>query len=161
MTRLIIQFLMIILFAVSLYFILHTAQKSTLPLSMSDLGKGNDLTGKSIANQAILPFQPVPFEKLTNSVKSPIFFSSRKFGSAVTALPPVQNSGIAVSTISLHGIVIQEEARKALLQQPGQAKKWYIQGQTIGGWNITNISKNVVRLERRNEKAQISLYRKN
>lgn len=161
MIRLSIQFLLTLLFAISLYFILQIAQKSILPLSMPDLGKKYGQTGQPVANQIISPFQPVPFANLTKSIESPIFFSSRKFGSAVSVLPPVQNTGVPVSNLSLHGIVIEEETPRAMLKQQGQTTQWYVQGQTIGGWKIVKIGENVIDLERGNEKAQISLYREN
>lgn len=107
-------------------------------------------------------FVTVPFPQFVHAVEKPIFLSSRKF---VTSSKPVEipkpvakPNGLDPKNISIHGIVMFGDQRKALLKIENNKQKWFRSGQLVGDWQITAIGENILSLKRHDEQIQIRLY---
>jgi hypothetical protein len=74
--------------------------------------------------------------------------------------PPPEPQPIAAELqITLQGIMINSEMRHALILAGGEsAPRWFRQGDSIGGWEITGIDSNSIRLAAEGQRRSVNLY---
>lgn len=161
MIRVVVQLLVMGGLAFFLFKAVKVADQSSFPLTMPDLRAAGSDTANTNDVAGLTQFQPVGAETLTHSLSAPIFFTSRKFGDETAKEVVPTKTGISADSLSLHGIVLQDDSRKAMVSAEGLPSAWYSAGELVGDWKILEIFENKLTLKRGAEKVTLLLYQEN
>ena len=117
-----------------------------------------------------LIFKKTTFNSNSEINTRPIFNKNRRpyikkiIKPIVKPVPQIKQepSIISHTQLKLLGILINVEARKALISSPQKPKGvWYTNKMTIEGWRITSIQNNKVTIEGNGKKNELVLYKTN
>lgn len=98
-----------------------------------------------------------PIERFAALVERPIFTATRRSAPRRPGAAPISGAGtnLVLGRYRLAGIVVAPTRRLVLLRRPGDSKTIRVlEGETIDGWTLTQVSKTALILESGNRREE-------
>jgi len=153
-----------LLLASCVYLALCALHASNAPMLFSIIPSDEGAIAPAHASVADVRFKELPIAAFSQTRDKPIFFEGRTYPEIVAAVAEQTPaaSGAPPRAISDHlrlqGVQIAKDARKALIKSSNNSPTWYVLGDAIDGWIVTEIGPDHATLQSGSSIVQLRLY---